>query len=215
MNAYEGLEDALSLERFGRYLDWSGGDRTAAIELYTLNSQLSESLYIALQALEVSLRNRIHKVMTDQYGEHWFDQPQVLANPSQSEQLERAKLELTTANKSLEPGRVVAALSFSFWTAFFGTSYEDLWQERLHAIAIRPDGKGLTRKDFSRPLTPIRLLRNRVAHHEPIINRNLRKHYENMHALTSYLSQPAAAWVAAHCRFDSIYASAKIDLKDS
>ncbi|PZM50167.1 hypothetical protein DOL99_00240, partial [Salmonella enterica subsp. enterica serovar Derby] len=62
--SYEALEMALSLERFGRYMDWAKDDRTRAIELYTLNTLISESLYTPLQMLEVALRNRIHVVMT-------------------------------------------------------------------------------------------------------------------------------------------------------
>jgi hypothetical protein len=65
-------------------------------------------------------------------------------------------------------GRIVAALSFGFWTAMFGPDYEGLWRATLHRIAAKPDGTGLRRKDFSGPLTPIRTIRNRIPHHEPI-----------------------------------------------
>lgn len=68
----KGLEQALSLERFGRYLDWAAGDRARAIELYTLNTKISESLYTPLQMLEVALRNRIHAVMTETRHVGWF-----------------------------------------------------------------------------------------------------------------------------------------------
>jgi hypothetical protein len=63
------LEEALSFERFSRYLEWANGDRHRAIQLYTLNTQLSESFYLPLQMLEVTLRNRIHHVMTDMHRE--------------------------------------------------------------------------------------------------------------------------------------------------
>jgi hypothetical protein len=57
------LEKAISL-RFGRYSAWAAGDKQRAITLYTLNTQLSESLYTPLQMLEVALRNRIHAVLS-------------------------------------------------------------------------------------------------------------------------------------------------------
>src|ERR1019366_4866410 len=81
------------------------------------------------------------------------------------------------------------------------SSYEELWRKQLYRIAQRP-GKPLRRKDFSTALTPIRLLRNRIAHHEPILEWNLPKHYRNMVHLTKWLSPSAAAWCIAHCRFD-------------
>jgi hypothetical protein len=115
------LELALSLERFERYLAWAGGDRERAIELYTLNTRISESLYTPLQSLEVVLRNRIHLVMTEAFGgEGWFQQPGVLLNERQPEQLAKAIEDLESVNKMPTPGRIVAALSFGFWTAMFG-----------------------------------------------------------------------------------------------
>jgi len=68
----EGLEEALSLERFGRYLTWAGGDKARALELYTLNTRISESLYVPLQSLELVRRNRIHSVMSAVHHENWF-----------------------------------------------------------------------------------------------------------------------------------------------
>ena len=68
----DGVEAALSLERFARYVAWAGGDRHRAVELYTLNTRVSEALDVPLQALEVALRNRIHAVMTEASGAGWF-----------------------------------------------------------------------------------------------------------------------------------------------
>ena len=45
--------------------------------------------------------------------------------------------------RELTPGRIVAALTLSFWTAMFGKEYQTLWQTTLHRIGRRPDGKGL------------------------------------------------------------------------
>jgi hypothetical protein len=75
----------------------------------------------------------------------------------------------------------------------------------LHRIAKRPDGKRLGRKDFTRPLTPIRKLRNRVAHHEPIISWSLRKHHDRMLELTEWLAPAACAWCRQLDRFDEVY----------
>ena len=46
---------------------------------------------------------------------------------------------------------------------------EVMWQPTLHRIGAKPNGKGLRRKDVLGPLSPIRTLRSRIAHHEPII----------------------------------------------
>lgn len=210
--SYEALEMALSLERFGRYLDWANGDRSRAIELYTLNTLISESLYTPLQMLEVALRNRIHAVMTEAVDESWFHEPGLLLGEWQPEQLAKAIQDIEADKKEATPGRIVAALTFSFWTAMFGKDYETLWQTTLHKIGRKPDGKGLRRKDFSGPLAQIRSLRNRIAHHEPVIMWNLPKRYESMVEMTGWLSPAAAAWCQAHCRFLKVYPAEPIVL---
>jgi hypothetical protein len=205
------LELALSLERFGRYLAWAGRDRERAIELYTLNTRISESLYTPLQSLEVALRNRIHVVMAEGLGdEAWFHQAGVLLNDRQPDQLTKAVEDLKAVNKMPTPGRIVAALSFGFWTAMFGPHYEGLWRTTLHRIAAKPDGKRLRRKDFSGPLTPIRSIRNRIAHHEPIITWDLLGIHNRMVELTRWLSPAAAAWCRENDRFDQVYPAERI-----
>ena len=207
------LEQALSLERFGRYLAWAEGDRERAIELYTLNTRISESLYTPLQMLEITLRNRIHAVMTEARHENWFHDVGFLLTGTQRMQLAKAIEDIEAARKDATPGRIVAALTFSFWTAMLSPAYENLWQQKLHNIATRRDGKGLTRKDFSRPLTPIRTLRNRIAHHEPILPWNLPKHYESILEMTEWLSPAAASWCRQHCRFHQVHPPTRILLK--
>jgi Abi-like protein len=210
--SYRDMEQALSLERFGRYLDWAEGNRARAIELYTLNARLSESLYIPLQMLEVALRNRIHAVMTEARHEAWFQDAEFLLGERQPDQLAKAIEDVRANRRDPTPGRIVATLTFSFWTSMFGKDYETLWQTTLHRIASRPGGKGLKRKDFSAPLAPIRSLRNRIAHHEPIIMWDLPRHYSKIVELTGWLSPPAAEWCAAHSRFPEVHPPERITL---
>lgn len=209
---YPSLEDTLSIDRFGTYLGWAGGDRNRAIELYTLNAALCESLYTPLHMLEVALRNRIHQVMAAAHGDSWYDLETYQANPVQAEMLAKARQDIKDARKEETPGRVVAALTFGYWTAMLGKEYEDLWQKTLKDIAQREDGKGLTRKAFSKPLAPIRTLRNRIAHHEPILYWSLPKHYEAILQLTNWLSPVAAEWCRDCSRFTEMYPQEGVEL---
>lgn len=209
---YPGLEETLSADRFATYLGWAEENRSRAIELYTLNAILSESLQAPLHMLEVALRNRIHNVMTVAYGEAWFDEACYQANPVQADMLAKARREIADARKPETPGRLVAALTFGYWTAMVGQQYEDLWQATLKGIARREDGKGLTRKQFSKPLGPIRTLRNRIAHHEPVLHWDLTKHYATILQLTHWLSPVAAQWCRDISRFPGLHPAAGIVL---
>ena len=86
----------------------------------------------------------------------------------------------------------MSSLTISFWTSMLAPACEDMWQTTLNRIARQEDGRGRPRKDLSGPLTPIRTLRNRIVHHEPILHWNLDKHYANILQITGWLS-PAAA----------------------
>ena len=209
---HDALEQALSLERFGRYVAWADGDRDRAVALYTLNTRISECLYIPLQTLEVALRNRIHAVMTAARHEGWFHDAGVLLGNYQPDQLAKAIADVGSGGKEPTPGRIVAALTFSFWTGMFGHDYETLWQQTLHKIAGPSAPKGLKRKSFSGPLTPIRILRNRVAHHEPILTWNLGRHYAKMLELTEWLSPAAAKWCRQTDRFSEVHPAERIQL---
>ena len=210
----EELEQALSLERFSRYMSWAGGDRRRALDLYALNTRLSEALYVPLQVLEVALRNRVHAVLAEHKGCRWFEEPDLLIGPYQREQVTAALLDLARQRKEATPGRVVAALTLSFWTTMLGKPYENLWQTDLHRIARREDGKGLTRKSLSVPLTPIRLLRNRIAHHEPILFWDLEKHHSAILQITVWLSPAAASWCRSLDRFSQVFPSERLVLQD-
>ncbi len=206
------LEAALSADRYARYLDWAGGDHGRAVELYTLNAQVCEALYIPLNALEVALRNRIDAVLTAAHGRRWFEDAAVVTSDRQRQQVVDAAAKLAEEDKPDEPGRVVAALTFSFWTSFFGKTYDDAWRTTLNRIARRPDGRGLSRKDFARPCTQLRFLRNRVAHHEPVIYWDLPKHHTRLGELTLWLSPALARWATALDRFPQVHPAARLAL---
>jgi hypothetical protein len=205
-------ETALSADRFGRYLGWADGDRVRALDLYALNIRLSEALYPPLHMLEVVLRNRIHTVLSEAFHPDWLRQDAVVVIPHQATQLATAVAELARDTKEPTPSAMVAALTLSFWTTMLGPSYENLWQQHLHRIGRRADGKGLRRKDFSGPLTPIRILRNRIAHHEPILAWNLAQHHDAMIRLTGWLAPGAAVWCFTLDRFAEVCPAERIRL---
>jgi hypothetical protein len=155
--------------------------RPDVITRYLWNMALCEALYPSLQALEVALRNTLFSAGEAVYpfpgapaeGQTacWLDLPGIL-HGEESTRVAAAKRRLKEANKALEPGRVVAELSFGFWTALFDVRYENtkiLWP-RLFGQKIFADAprNKRSRKALSPLLNRVRLLRNRAFHHEPI-----------------------------------------------
>ncbi len=181
------------------------GDRAHALDLYTVNAQLSQSLYVPLQGLEITLRNSIHDCLTSKYGDFWFDHCNVIRIPAQCEQIGEAKAGLLKDSKSIVPGQIVANLSFGFWTSFFGLQYEELWRQSLKNIVIESQKKSSERKLFSEPLTAIRKIRNRIAHHECILHPDLKRRGRQIEMITGKMSSEACFWIKQNSSFDEIY----------
>lgn len=199
------LQTAFSPERMSRYLQWANGDPMVAHRLYTLNAMYSEALYIPLQSLELALRNRVHYVMSRHFGEGWLLADSAGLLEPQQEKIRKTLAQLRQDRKAPTPGQVVSTLSFGFWTALLGTKYDHLWRQALHRIVLLPNGKSPPRKSLAGPLTEIRKLRNRIAHHEPIVHYNLPRHHGNIRQIIGWLSPEAEQWCAGCDRFPALY----------
>lgn len=145
---------------------------------YFWNVKLSEALYPGLAALEVTLRNSIHEALTAREGsDMWF---RTLLEPRQLRDFAAtaANLHERRWKKKLPPpttGQIVAELNFGFWTSVLSRIYHQTIWNQNNAATLRAVFPNLTGHRFQRHLihthcNQIRELRNRVMHHEPILN---------------------------------------------
>lgn len=200
------LTVAISSDRFARYTLLAHGDIEMALLSYERNIELSEAMYGVLQGLEVALRNSLHSHIALGLGQLWFFNPSILQHP-QTAMVSEVKAKIIKRGKAVTAGRMIAELSLGFWTALLDGRYEKVpWVPHLHksfphACHITTDVHGkirrapIERKKILARLNDIRDLRNRIAHHEPIINRNLRKDYLDIIEAISWVCPVTAAWV--------------------
>lgn len=194
------LREALSAPRLNKYETWVEGDQDQAISLYTLNVTISEALYTPLHILEITLRNAIHDRMTSLHGEAWFANTEIIDHRFQKQKIADV---LKKFGGEASDGKIVAELTFGFWTALFGKHYASLWGQDLRPIFDA--SKPLQRKEIAKRLNDIRTLRNRIAHHEPIVQFNLQINYEQICELIGWMSPAALSWCHHHCRFPSVH----------
>ena len=203
------LEDSLSPERLGTYLIAARGDRQQALRLHVRNTTLSAAFYGPLQGLEVALRNALHKRLVERYGPSWYDDPQAGLDRGALERVRTARSELARGGHGDSSSRMVATLSFGFWVSLLGpggrtesgrkANYEmTLWRPAVRAaFAHRAT---LTRRQVHRPLNDLRTLRNRIAHHEPILGRKLIKDHDRILDVCGWISPATRAWIEHHSR---------------
>ncbi len=190
------LQKTLTAERLGRYLQASNGDILSAIKLYETNIGLSSLMYSVIYGLEVALRNQFHAQLTSYYTtENWFDMAPLDIQGSTS--VARARGTLITRRKPITAGRLVAELTFGFWSSLTSKRYsQNLWIPCLHKAFT---GKALGHKDASKRLEKVRDLRNRIAHLEPIFDRKLEDEYDEILLLTSWLCPVTSEWLSFTC----------------
>lgn len=186
----------LSLPRFDRYLRASGNDADRAVSLYEWNANLASAVFEAIHYVEIAVRNAIDNALRDHFQETltgipWFLGQSELAQRSAT-QIEVVRRRLADENKKETRDQIIAGLSFGFWRQIVGKPYTQLWIEATrHAF---PNSKGDIR-DIRTAFAWIHPFRNRVAHHEPIFNKDVSQQLDIMLDLMSWLDPPADAWL--------------------
>jgi hypothetical protein len=170
---YRDFEIALSKPRIGRFLLASNNDQNKALFLYKQNIRLSQTLFGLLSIFKVTIRNQI-----DQYYRKYFNVNEWLFNNCGHGGIfnlksflkfgfeTRTKILTTYAQlgKRYTQDRLVADLSFGFWTYMFAPTQFSAGRQGLHKIYnIRL--KGTNKKLIFNELDEIRSLRNRIALH--------------------------------------------------
>jgi hypothetical protein len=179
------------------------------------NASLCEALYPSLHFLEVALRNLVSEAAAATYPPTsagnvcWLEQPGIL-HAEEARMVRAAAQRLCRRGKPVEPGRLVAELSFGFWTTLFDVRYEQnrvLWPrlfgQKIFAHAPR---QKRSRKALSPLLNRVRHLRNRAFHHEPIWHwSDLADHHALVCDLLGWMSPELRAMVAAFDRFPRVH----------
>jgi hypothetical protein len=199
------LEMTISTARFAKYIGHVSGDRERALRLYDWNTAISEAFYTPLQGLEVSLRNALTAQLSQKVRKDWFirGRAAVFQHPL-TVMLDTAANQLISDQKQVTPDAMTAELNFGFWVTLLAPRYDaSLWRPALrHAFPHRP--RGQERKEAHGALNAIRRLRNRVAHHEPIIGRNLADDHAAILKIVSWICPETAQWITAHSRVPAI-----------
>ncbi len=203
--------DAISADRFSTYRLWAGQDEALAKRLYTFNVELSAALYGPLHMLEVALRNVADRQLTAKRGADWMDDSNTLTTGYQQNCIVKAREQLQRDRKASTHGQLVAELNFGFWGSLFGRQSHHLWQD------LRPifQARGIQRPGIATQLADFRVLRNRVAHYEPILALPLAQRYADITTLTGWLSPSAAAWINDTSEWPDVFPGVPILVTDA
>lgn len=192
------LDKYYSPARFAPYLYDSGGNESKAWSLYTWNATLSAAFTELLGYLEIPLRNALSSQLQIMHGNRpggWVDDPLNILSARSAKAISEAKV---AARKSMRKRRVmaltalpldavIAHLSFGFWRFLLTSTYEQtLWTPYLrHAFPyLQPQ----SRKKVEGTIGSLHILRNRIAHYEPIYRMPLQDRVEDIYGVLDWLN---------------------------
>jgi hypothetical protein len=182
----------LSDHRFKPFLDAKASDLTSAVALYEWHAEMASSSMRTIHHFEVMVRNavdgRLGAGQPDSPIEQtWLLDPAVV-KPEGRQQVQIVLDRLRRERYARERRRVVAGLSFSFWKNLLASRYEPVWVRSLrHAFP----GAAL-RRDVEKPLGRVHLWRNRIAHHDSLLNQRNDYRYVDMVQVATFISVDAA-----------------------
>ena len=138
------------------------------------------------------------------FGDAWYSNPGAALRPVQLRQVHDAKQSLILSGKPVDPPRVVANLSLGFWVGLFGPKYEtSLWRNHLRWIFDRAPTP-LRRRAVHERLDRIRMLRNRVAHYEPVLHLPLAQEFRAILELIAWLCFATSVHTARRSQLEAV-----------
>jgi hypothetical protein len=166
-------------------------------DLIFLAAEIAASLWVHIQFFETTLRKFIHFSLKEIYGiEEWWDKENLLYLDDKKN-IESCMKRMRDREVVQLPHLVVDNLSLSFWIRLLGRRYhETIWLKIIRNFPVYPG----RREEFHRKAREIRNLRNSIAHHGPILRRNLLRDLTYLNELTSLLNPTLAIEVEKRSR---------------
>ena len=195
-NAIGALKASLSADRFKTYLQKANNNEVFAFALYLHNARLAKSFLFPLSIAEITLRNTVDHVLVQQYGTDWhingpFRDHDI--TPESKAALDKAISRARSNNR----GKVIAELTFDFWSNLFRTEYSNFWRTKAN-IAFPNLRRGQGRHEIQSLAREINRLRNRVAHHEPILDLNIPDLHSKIIKLVNLRCTKTSDWMKHH-----------------
>lgn len=196
------LEKTLSAARLQVYLQATGFQQDKALSLYLWNVALGQSFHFPLQIAEVSLRNALQAVLVAEFGENWWtlSDCRVVLGPERTSDIVTAMGRLRKIfEKEPNGDQIISGLMFGFWVAIMDTKYHDrIWKKHIPTTFVGvPSGANIS--VIYRVADKVATLRNKVFHHEPLLERNISDDYSQIIQLLGHICPVTKNWVKKYC----------------
>lgn len=201
------LRNALSPARLTTYIRRAHGNARRALDLYAWNVNAGAALYPILQVNEIALRNAVERALAAQFGVQWPYSTGFLRTLPKPEkeafERGRGRLERVLRVPRVSTGDIVAAQTYGFWVMLLTSRFQRrIWdQEFTRSFASAPPQ--VDRSVVHDRADEIRRLRNRIAHHEPLLNHDLLGAHQRAASMVRWISPVLSHWATIRWPLDA------------
>ncbi|GAB3487435.1 hypothetical protein GCM10027340_26160 [Marinomonas epiphytica] len=187
------------------------GSNVNALDLYRWNAQLSSALIYPFHIFEVSLRNAVSDALANVHSPHWHRAQSFRRSLKKAkygycplEDLEKL------ARKHQRLSKVIPELKFVFWEKCFTSRFQgQIWAK--HIFNTFPNHAFLNlsptelREHIRIQIGLVREVRNRVAHHEPILKFDIPILMQSMEQIIRLRCEDTSEWMMANQQVLTVY----------
>lgn len=173
------FERIISPKRLERYIIATSGHKRKAMKLYNKNIILAKEMYVVINYFEVALRNAIDNCLKPTLGNDWLRNAAIKEGIFDNRKSEKMKKIISKrynallADEEYSHSKLLSSLEFGIWKYMFadfqfrvtGRILLDIFSARP---ASTPNKTTYNNTFFFNELHHINILRNRIAHQEPI-----------------------------------------------
>lgn len=209
---YTTIEARLTAERLSSYRCAAEGDLIRALQLYDWNTEMAGALHEDLGRFEVIFRNALDAALRDHAAERlwpeaWYRRQELfpgrVARRARAD-IATARFRATLGGLPERHGKVIAELNLGFWRFLCASAYlTSLWVPALGAAFPHHPACGdafTVRRDVEDRVQRLHFLRNRIAHHEPIHQRDLQRDHADLLELVGWICDDSRVWIGAGSR---------------
>ncbi|MFT2098276.1 Abi family protein [Marinomonas sp. 2405UD66-6] len=207
----DSIKSTLSLSRMSTFEREVAGSNVNALDLYRWNAQLSSALIYPFHIFEVSLRNAVSDALSNVHSPHWH------TAQSFRRSLKRAKKGYCSLDdlekvvrKHSKLSKVIPELKFVFWEKCFTSRFQrQIWEKHIFNTFPNHTSLNLSSTDLREyiriQIGLVREVRNRVAHHEPILKFDIPILMQSLEQIIRLRCEDTSEWMMANQQVLTVY----------
>lgn len=163
--------------------------------LHDWNEQIGAAFYRPLQKAELALQVRVNDAFTTAYGDQWFQNPRFIRESTFADRKSIAEAinRLMKEGTDIDADAMMAKSSFGLCVGLLRPNFNpQVWSIQLRTIfPLLPHNQD--RHAFAKLASRAASLRNRIDHHEPLIELDLSFQHSSLLKLLDWIDAGLAA----------------------